>query len=583
MLTIVTLTSLVIGSAFYFYSKKAAFTKVKSAVKQGSRLAISNFDHFILDRVLDITTLGESPIWKDGDKGTILKLLMATRDSHGYFQSISFFSDENKKLLDSNQLDLGSRFLDKKLLFESKRKSTPIVAFTESQDELYSNANFIFYINETALGPGYLIAQINLQSLFEIFGLRNFLVEESSLNPEIALITPGNRIVYSNKGPRDLQFLKALSNIRSHVQSEPIESFHIFPHQNRIIFAEKGVIKKHLHPRKWLLITSIPEKAIYASTDLVRDQVAAFTLVIIGISTLILFFALDQIFIPVYQLIESIKLINIGQFQVPVNLPKSNDELSQINAGIQEMSVRLDHSIAELNSKSKFVALGEMAAGIAHEINTPLTVIAGRARALRKAIENGENGTDKINDAIERIEKMSDRIGKIVQALRAYARDEQLDNPQSVSINQIIEETLTLCSERCRNNGVDLIVSPVPQDFLVLGHPVQLSQIVLNLVNNAYDATEEETERWIRIHVEERNRDILIQVTNSGEKISAAISEKMFHPFYTTKVTGKGTGLGLSISRSIAQAHKGEVYLDYSAPHTTLVLRLPRYFPRLAE
>jgi two-component system sensor histidine kinase DctS len=108
---------------------------------------------------------------------------------------------------------------------------------------------------------------------------------------------------------------------------------------------------------------------------------------------------------------------------------------------------------------------------------------------------------------------------------------------------------------------------------------VQISQVLLNLINNACDAISSLNEKWILINAIERNNLIEISVTNSGPKIPAHIREKLMQPFFTTKEVGMGTGLGLSLSKTIAEAHGGRLYLDLGAENTRFVLELPKISP----
>jgi signal transduction histidine kinase len=111
--------------------------------------------------------------------------------------------------------------------------------------------------------------------------------------------------------------------------------------------------------------------------------------------------------------------------------------------------------------------------------------------------------------------------------------------------------------------------------------PTEISQILLNLLNNAFDAVFSLSEKWVELQVEELPDEIRIQVTDSGSGISKGIREKLMQPFFTTKEPGKGTGLGLSISNRIALKHHGKIYLDESCKNTRFVLVLPKRQPAL--
>lgn len=106
-------------------------------------------------------------------------------------------------------------------------------------------------------------------------------------------------------------------------------------------------------------------------------------------------------------------------------------------------------------------------------------------------------------------------------------------------------------------------------------HPAQISQIILNLLNNSFDAVSVLEEKWVRLVVKENKNDVEIQVTDSGKGIPYEYQSKLTQPFFTTKASGKGTGLGLSISQVIAEAHHGELYLDKESKNTRFIVKLP--------
>lgn len=226
-------------------------------------------------------------------------------------------------------------------------------------------------------------------------------------------------------------------------------------------------------------------------------------------------------------------------------------------------------------ASAKMSALGEMAGGIAHEINTPLGSIAMLASELELDAKAGVSDPAMILDVSGDIKRTVERIGSIVKSLRTFARDSQNDDLKPFQFKQIASETLNLCKERFVNHGVKLIYDESRSDFTLNCRPTEISQILLNLMNNSVDAIELQPEKWIRLECLRRGSDVLISVIDSGPGIPEGVAKKMMQPFYTTKEIGKGTGLGLSISRSIAEAHGGLLELDTTGPNTKFVLRLP--------
>lgn len=232
---------------------------------------------------------------------------------------------------------------------------------------------------------------------------------------------------------------------------------------------------------------------------------------------------------------------------------------------------------AKLISSTKMAALGEMSGGIAHEINNPLTVIQARAFQLQQMVDAGKMDPAKIKQAAESISRTADKIARIIKSLRSFAREGTYDPFEVVPVKQIIEETLEFCRTRFYNHGVEVEVGEIDPELEVECRLIQIEQVLLNLLNNSFDAISDLQEKWIRIKVVELVDSIEIHVIDSGDGIPEKVAEQIMLPFFTTKEVGKGTGLGLSISAGIMKSHKGELLLDSQAANTTFVVRLPRW------
>lgn len=218
--------------------------------------------------------------------------------------------------------------------------------------------------------------------------------------------------------------------------------------------------------------------------------------------------------------------------------------------------------------QSKFSALGIMASGIAHEINNPLSVIKGKAHILKKNLNNSEFNPDTFNKDIDIITKTTDRIYKIVTGLRSFARDASEDPFEKVSSKHLIQASLDLCNERFQQFGMQISVIE-NSVFDVNCREPQIVQVLVNLLNNSFDAIQNLNEKWIKIEVNPYE----ISVTDSGSGIPKAVANKLMQPFFTTKEAGKGVGLGLSISKGIIDDHGGTFFLDSESKNTKFVIR----------
>jgi C4-dicarboxylate-specific signal transduction histidine kinase len=230
---------------------------------------------------------------------------------------------------------------------------------------------------------------------------------------------------------------------------------------------------------------------------------------------------------------------------------------------------------ANLLATSKMSALGEMAAGMAHEINNPLAIIDGRAKQLKILLSREPIAKEAVVSALDSMSYMIMRIAKIIRGLRTFSRDSRADPFEMARIKNIVDETLALCTERFKVNGVQLEVESISPDLALECRPTEISQVLLNLLSNAFDAVSSLADRWIRIAAVQSDHTIEISVMDSGNGIPLPVRQKLAQPFFTTKDVGKGTGLGLSVSKGIVEAHNGSLWYDEKSKHTRFVIRLP--------
>lgn len=276
------------------------------------------------------------------------------------------------------------------------------------------------------------------------------------------------------------------------------------------------------------------------------------------------------------------------------------------------LSIRYDvtnrkKSEQQLLYGARLASLGKMASGIAHEINNPAGIITGKTRKIKRLLNellkkpevkiaaNIDTNSNSVSNSVsnseptsataiafnsmlsdlQNVETATTRITSIVNGLFTFAREESLDPLQSVSLEEIVNSALNFCRERIESGGIELRLNILPNIELV-ARPSQLTQIILNLIQNAFEATKEATHKWISIEARKLGSDrLLIAVSDSGLGIPKMLADRVMEPFFTTKEPGDGTGLGLSISRGIAQAHGGTLKVDTESTFTRLVLELP--------
>lgn len=251
-------------------------------------------------------------------------------------------------------------------------------------------------------------------------------------------------------------------------------------------------------------------------------------------------------------------------------------ELAALNKSlegkVEERTRELEAERAKGMESSRLASLGEMAAGIAHEINNPMAII--RASAEQVDAKGVADGDESLRKYASRIITVADRVAKIVKGLRSYARDGRDDPFADFSVRAMILGTVDFCQARFQNHGVQLKVPDVDPELKIFGREVQISQVLLNLLNNAFDSINESKKTgWVEVEIRDSGDYLELHVIDSGPGVPKGLEWKIMQPFFTTKAVGKGTGLGLSISRSIMEAHRGQLVLDTNSKNTRFVLR----------
>lgn len=210
---------------------------------------------------------------------------------------------------------------------------------------------------------------------------------------------------------------------------------------------------------------------------------------------------------------------------------------------------------AKLIQSSKMATLGEMATGVAHELNQPLNVIRMASENISRKLRKGEVDVDYVLGKLDRINAQTERASAIIDHMRIFGRPAETET-SALHIPDVVENALSLIGEQLRLSNISITTDIDESCGPVMGHEVQVEQVFLNLLTNARDALQEnrpDDNREIRIAVTAvTDKDVVrVTVSDSAGGIDPNILNRIFDPFYTTKEVGKGTGLGLSISYGI--------------------------------
>jgi len=226
---------------------------------------------------------------------------------------------------------------------------------------------------------------------------------------------------------------------------------------------------------------------------------------------------------------------------------------------------------------ARFISLGEMAGNIAHEINTPLGSIGILSELAAREITKAQAAPEKALKHLSSINDMVFKISKIIKSMRTFARNDSQETTEDINFYSLVEEVLAVGGHRLKYERVTINLDRLPKDLMINCRPGQISQVLLNLLNNSCDAIKDKEERWIRIELKTSTEKYFeISMTDSGNGIPEEIAGKLFESFFTTKGPKEGTGLGLSISKAILKRHSGDLFYDPKCENTTFVLHFPR-------
>ena len=253
---------------------------------------------------------------------------------------------------------------------------------------------------------------------------------------------------------------------------------------------------------------------------------------------------------------------------------QAEQDLCQVNADLTKTNARLQQTQEQLIQSAKLASLGEMAAGIAHELNQPLHIIGMSAEMGINYLQIEKY--DKIEPKLEKIGQQVKRATAIINHLRTFGREASDHEQSNHDVSHIIEDSFILFTEQFRVHGIEVrkqLGTNIPQ---VSCNPIQLEQVLSNLLINAKDAMENSAEKIITVSTRVEEKNVIIEIQDTGIGMDKAVQKKIFEPFFTTKEVGRGTGLGLSISYGIINDHGGTLQYESEPGKGTLFrIQLP--------
>jgi C4-dicarboxylate-specific signal transduction histidine kinase len=242
------------------------------------------------------------------------------------------------------------------------------------------------------------------------------------------------------------------------------------------------------------------------------------------------------------------------------------DDINDQKLALQEAYDQLKETTAQMVQNEKLTALGEMTAGIAHELNQPLNCIKVMAQSNLRDMERNRLEARTMQSDLAEIVKQVDRMAEIINHMRIFTRKQVGVVRSETDLNTVIEGPFKLLGQQLQIHGIEVVRELTPGLPVISTDAIQLEQVLLNLISNAKDALGQSKKEPKRITIrsglrEGTPRRVVLTIADTGGGVPADIRNKIFDPFFTTKEPGKGTGLGLSISKKIISYLGGQIEL----------------------
>ncbi|KJU81938.1 sensor signal transduction histidine kinase [Candidatus Magnetobacterium bavaricum] len=267
---------------------------------------------------------------------------------------------------------------------------------------------------------------------------------------------------------------------------------------------------------------------------------------------------------------------------------ESKSLLEKRASDMERINVELKETTGQLVQSAKLSALGELTAGIAHELNQPLNGIKIVCQSVIKDIQKNRHNVDELETDLTDIVEQVDKMAAIIDHMRIFTRRTEGMNTQLIDINTVVEGPFKLLGQQLKINGINVIKELTPELPLFRGDIIRLEQVFINLINNAKNAlkNDQNTDQYanqdtdntltIRTYLTHDSglpscpTAIVAEVQDNGPGIPESIRDKIFQPFFTTNDPGKGTGLGLSVSKKIIDEHGGKISVQSDIGKATI-------------
>jgi signal transduction histidine kinase len=542
---------------------------------------------------LESLALGTAPTGSDTVKKAVDSWLGADRlDNHAVFHRIVISDDKRHTVYDTQDFSLsadsGPTALDQ---IHIEKASEGVVFTTDHQIVISSPA----IVNGKAAGR--VTAWLNTTTLY-----RQFLANIDGSIHVSTLISCSGTIFFPEDLPSEIQSC-GLGEIET-ISPNTLSTIRISCHGQKEGPRDYLSIKLPIADTPLMVLSILPKSKVAGMTLPWLHEIIMATLSIIFISLFFIqlrtirkhtelktrYTEADKQHRTMVQNNEQLANEIILRKQAEAELKIINEHLEEIvkhrTSKLEGIMNDLRETQSQLIQTGKLASIGELAAGIAHELNQPLMVIRGNTQLFSRMMNKSKDTVDQLPAFFDTVERNTERMIQIINHLRSFSRQSGTEM-KPVDINQVINDAFLMIGEQLRLHNIETVRTSVENLPTIKGNPYQLEQVVLNLIANARDAIESyqpaeneyRKKKLIKITTRLKNGSkeaVEILFSDTGCGIRQEDKEKIFDPFFTTKAVGKGTGLGLSITYGILQEHNGYLEIvDTSPGHTTFSIVLP--------
>ena len=398
-------------------------------------------------------------------------------------------------------------------------------------------------------------------------------LDKQGLRDGIYLYHRDSKMRFANQVGSDFKFSKTVLDSEWQQIHRTTNYGNLFRDDGRMLFYRK------LSPypdrsNKWLLVIEADSDTVYASINKVRQSIWMLLTILLFVSLLVAIWASGRLTAPIHKLGEIIRHYADGDRKSHYDESiTSQDEVSRAGRAFNYLIEKLETTEKEREQavhaacqSERLAALGQLAAGIGHEINNPLMNIMALADLMDETLDDNKSG---IKDDLEVLKKEGQRCARIVQGILSFAREKK---PSYINFDMtnLLVETIELLRYRVESSEIELETN-IAETLPMQGDPNLLQQVLVNILLNAIQASPAGSK--ILISAEQVDELVEIEITDYGIGVSSSDFSKIFDPFFTTKEEGEGTGLGLSISYGIVQRHNGSLSL-HNASHGGVKVRI---------